>query len=93
MTGPPRVLRTAPDLVSWLASQAFAATDEHTASRWCKDASYEVVTQFSIRDRGERLDMRIRFTGINRPKGDIFYIENKLDAPPTAAQDNGGRPS
>lgn len=82
------VLRTAPDLVSWLASQAFAPTDEHTTSRWCQDASYEVVTQFSIRDRGERPHMRIRFTGVNRPKGDVFYIENKLDARPTAAQGN-----
>lgn len=77
------VLRTSPRLSRWLAAIAFEveAIDE--------DARMDVTTQFQLAGGAERPDIRVTLEGGPHRTPRTFYIEDKLDALFTAAQQSG----
>ena len=84
------VLRTSPQLLTFLASRAFPA-DEAEIKNQCVGGRYEVETQFSLGAGRERPDLRVRFLSTHGGHDHRFYIENKLGAAPTPAQLDGYR--
>jgi hypothetical protein len=74
------VLRTSPQLTSWLLRQAFHPESPESQA---VSGQYDVSTQFILPSTAERPDMRIK-----RPSQPSLFVENKLDALYTAAQKN-----
>jgi hypothetical protein len=81
------VLRTAPELMAWLAAQAFRVHPDDAQS-WTAHGDYVVETQFSF-PTGERPDMKIRFTGSSLPPAEVVFCENKIGAGFTEWQKRG----
>jgi hypothetical protein len=84
------VLRTSPQLLRWLAARAFPATGaEIDIATRCIYGNYKVDTQFSLGNGRERPDIQVWFLSGPAPEKHRFFVENKLDAGPTDAQNRG----
>jgi hypothetical protein len=78
------VQRTSPSLVRWLATIACRTTESEIS----EFARIDVTTQFRLASGAERPDIRVTL-GDGRGRQLLFYVEAKLDAALTAAQQAG----